>query len=98
MVRPSSILMMAGLFGDTLLSAATEDADRGMAGPTVITVMAGVRQQLAGRVSDRVEYLVVHQSHELSVVLMFLLVEAAAATESGCEAVGVESGGRGPHR
>ncbi|OLO92921.1 hypothetical protein BKH09_02455 [Actinomyces naeslundii] len=94
MVRLSSILMMAGLFGDTLLSAATEDADRGMAGPTVITVMAGVRQQLA----DRVEYLVVHQAHELSVVLMFLLVEAAAATESGCEAVGVESGGRGPHR
>ena len=37
-------------------------------------------------------------AHELSLVAMFVHVEAAAATACGCEAVGVESEGLGPHR
>ena len=37
-------------------------------------------------------------AHEFSLAAMFVHVEAAAATASICEAVGVESEGLGPHR
>ena len=37
-------------------------------------------------------------AHELSLVAMFVHVEAAAATACGCETVGAEPEGLDPHR
>lgn len=46
MVCLSSTLMMAGLFGDTLLSAVTEGTDRGVAGPAVSSSMVTLEASL----------------------------------------------------